>query len=106
MQNEAWWSMSDADKAKLIRANGEVVIQDTDPAATNRDPAFACFSNPTNRTAYFSVRWDGGGISNFVLRGGESHRLYIGPRCDASWCWDWQPINSGCPNQQRVRCGC
>ena len=68
------------------------------PAATGP----ACFRNTGSQTLYFSVRWTSG-ISNFVLKPGEDHRLNNMNDQDTYVCRDTESIlGDTCPNQARI----
>lgn len=68
------------------------------------DPRWSCaWNNSDAHLLYMSYRFDHAGISNFVLRPRESHRLFIGT--NNGWvCWQYgSPYGGACPNATRLR---
>ncbi|NHZ90694.1 hypothetical protein F2P45_16940 [Massilia sp. CCM 8733] len=51
------------------------------------ETSYANFQNTCNVTVYIRIVWPYGGITNFVLRAGETHSLYIGTGGNPCGCY-------------------
>lgn len=67
------------------------------------DKRWLClWNNSDNQTLYISLRYDGGGITNFGIEPRGSHRIFVGDG-QGNICWQYgTPIGGACPNSIRI----
>lgn len=63
------------------------------------DKRYVCFWNDSDVTLYISVRYSGGGITNFGIEPRGKHTLFVGDAPQGTICWQYgSPLGSTCPN--------